>query len=100
MLKASPSGVMAGLSRTVNVNPGNILAQVTLDVAAIPFPEVQIGDTIVASAAALEAGLVIGQCRCAVAGQITMRLGNVTVGAIDPAAQDFIFTVFSGRVLR
>jgi len=91
---------MAGIQRTVNVNPGNIVANVSLDVAAIAFAEVQIGDTILASAAALEAGLVISNCFCAVAGQITMRLANVTVGAIDPVAQDFRFTVFSGRVLR
>jgi hypothetical protein len=52
------------------------------------------GDTIeVTPLGTWDAGLVMGPHRCAVAGTVLTRVGNVTVGNITPAAQDLKYTI-------
>jgi formyltetrahydrofolate synthetase len=42
-----------------------------------------------ASSATLEAGLLIGQAYCTTADSVTVRVANVTSGAINPASAVF-----------
>jgi len=77
---------------------------VTVDVASIPastapdtsvaVPAARVGDSIIATPLGTWiVGLVIGPCRCLVAGTVLMRVGNVTVGAVDAASQSVRFTL-------
>jgi hypothetical protein len=79
-------------------------ADVTVDVASIPAntaPDTsvavagaKVGDAIIATPLGTWiAGLVIGPCRCLVAGTVLMRVGNTTVGAVDAASQSIRFTM-------
>jgi hypothetical protein len=79
-------------------------ADVTVDVASIPantapdtavaVPAARVGDAIIATPLGTWiAGLVIGPCRCLVAGTVQMRVGNTTVGAVDAASQSIRFTL-------
>lgn len=89
--RRSPSGLVALAWRDLTLNPANIVANTTLDVvvAAPLVPEAEVGDQISVQAPALEAGLGIVNAFCHVAGGITFRIMNATVGAIDPASQTF-----------
>lgn len=50
------------------------------------------GDVVVVSAPDLEAGLVATAYASAV-NQITLRVSNVSAGAVDPASQTYYFAV-------
>lgn len=72
----------------VNINPPNILANTTVDVAAIAVPAgtCKAGDVVtMVPPATLEHGLICQSARCAVDDQITVRLSNVTAAPIDGA---------------
>lgn len=72
----------------VAINPPNILANTTVDIAAIALPvgTAAVGDYVdVQAPATLEHGLVCQGARIAVADQLTVRISNVTAGAIDGA---------------
>lgn len=73
---------------------------VTADVASIPantapdtaltVAKARVGDSfIITPLGTWPVGLSLPQGRCAVAGTVQARIGNFTVGAIDPASQDF-----------
>lgn len=80
---------------TLTVDAGSVAAASTLDVTATLAGVTLLGQetpVVVVSAPSLEAGL------CATAfvsaeDEITIRLCNVTAGAIDPASQDFLVAV-------
>jgi hypothetical protein len=77
---------------------------VTVDVASIPantapdtavvVPGALVGDSItVTPLGTWPAGLTEPQGRCLVAGTVQVRIGNTTVGAIDPGSQSFRFSL-------
>lgn len=69
----------------------NVVANTAVDVS-VPVPGAEVGDNIIATPLGTwPAGLVLGPHRCAVAGTVLMRVGNVTVADIDPASQDYRF---------
>ena len=81
------------LRSTVAVNFDNILANTTGEATATVTGAV-VGDEVnVNPTSSLESGLVLGTSYVSAANTITIRLGNVTVGAINPASQDFVITV-------
>lgn len=57
---------------------------VTLDV-----PGAQLGWFYIVTSDELDAGLIIGQAFCAVAGEVEVRIANVTAGDITPGAVVF-----------
>lgn len=74
--------------KSVTNNPASIPANSTADISlsvakALPehFPVVKAPD--------LEAGLILGQAWCEVAGTVKVRLANVTSAPIDAASQAF-----------
>lgn len=87
--RRSPSGGLLNVFRDVVLDLGNIVANVTLDSGDIAFPEASPGDIVTWSAAALEANLVNGGGWVQAAGQVRIRVGNVSVGAVNPASQTF-----------
>lgn len=87
--KQSPSGLINGVFRQFTVDLGNIVANVTLDSDALAFPEAAPGDIVTYSAPSLEANLVNGGAYVSAAGFVKLRVGNVSVGAINPASQVF-----------
>jgi hypothetical protein len=48
-------------------------------------------DFIICSAPSLESGLIVADAYCTTAGQIIMKLANVTGSPINPASQTFNF---------
>lgn len=81
-----------------------LLAVVTKDVASITAATTsdvsftvagsQPNQCYVCLAPSLETGLTISHAWCATAGTVKVRMGNVTVGNIDPASQDYQFYGF------
>jgi hypothetical protein len=65
----------------------NADAELTVD-----MPGVKLGHAVSVSAAALDAGLVATGYVSA-ANEVTVRLSNVTTGAVNPAEQDFYISV-------
>lgn len=81
------------LRATVAVNFDNILANTTGEATATVTGAL-VGDEVnVNHTSSLETGLVLGTYYVSAADTVTIRLGNVTVGAINPASQDFLITV-------
>lgn len=81
------------IKETVNADPANIPANdgVNVDIAVANAAE---GSSVVVSTGAdLEAGVIIAWARVSVAGNVRVRLQNVTGNAINPAAQNFHITV-------
>jgi hypothetical protein len=71
----------------------SVAANTAVD-TSVPVAGAEVGDAItVTPLGTWPAGLVLGPHRCAVAGTVLMRVGNCTVGAVDPASQDYRFTL-------
>lgn len=51
------------------------------------------GDFVTVNAASLEADLVIGDAWVSAADTVTIRVGNISAGSIDPASQNFLIKV-------
>lgn len=78
-------------------NKRSILATATLDFASlaanttaeltVPVNGAKVGQPVIVSGAALVTGLV-GSGTVETAGVVTVRIANVTTGAIDPASQE------------
>jgi len=84
--RSAQSGPFTAKSKTIVVDPPNILTQTAVDVPIV-FAGVKAGDRCtVTPLALLEVGLVSGAALCVVDGTIQWRLGNVTVAGINPAA--------------
>ncbi len=80
-------------TRDVTVDVASIPANTAPD-TAVTVPGALVGDSIIATPLGVWiAGLVIGPCRCLVAGTVQMRVGNVTVGAVDAVSQSIRFTL-------
>lgn len=78
---------------TVSVNPASIAANTTGD-TSVTIASAKAGDIIVWTPPSdLEAGLVVGGSWCASDGTVVLRLGNVTVGAIDGAAKTWSYLI-------
>jgi hypothetical protein len=91
--RASPSGPARIAQKTVTVDVANILTKTAPDTAVV-VPGVETGDTIIATPLGVwPVGLSIGPNRCLVDGTVQMRVGNVTLGAVDPVSQSFKFTL-------
>lgn len=87
----------------VAINPPNILANTTVDVAAIALPAgtAAIGDYVdMQPPATLEHGLVFQSARIDVADQLTVRISNVTAGAIDGANLTWTYKVIKVTAAR
>jgi hypothetical protein len=87
----------------VNVDLPNILANTTVDVGAIALPAgtAAVGDLAsVVPPAALNHGIVVQSARIAVADQLTIRVSNLTAGAIDPAAGIFTYEIVNQTAPR
>lgn len=81
------------LRSTVAVNFDNILANTTGEATATVTGAAAGDEVNVNPTSSLESGLVLGTSYVSAANTITIRLGNVTVGAINPASQNFVITV-------
>ena len=80
------------IKRTAAVNIGNVAANAGLTVT-IPFANAAVGQSVMISPIAdLNDGLIIAWAR-AEAGNVVIRVQNVTNAAIDPVEQDFYITV-------
>lgn len=81
------------IKATVNVDPPNVAAGTTVSLD-IPVANAAVGSTVYVSPANDFAdGLIIGLVRVSAAGNVRVRLTNVSGGAIDEAAMDFYVTV-------
>jgi hypothetical protein len=82
-------GAIGQQAQIVTVDLASVVANTAVD-TAFTVPGSLVGDTVeVTPLGTWPAGLVMGPHRCLVAGTVQVRTGNVTVGNIDPASQDF-----------
>lgn len=96
LVLASPSGRVVRRSGVAAVDVASVVTQTAVD-TAITFAGALVGDGVICTPLGTwPAGVVIGPCRCLVAGTIQMRVGNVTVGAVDPASQNFRIDLLRG----
>lgn len=87
----------------VVIDPPNILANTTTDVAAIALPAgtAAVGDYVdVQPPAAFENGLVCQGARIAVADQLTVRISNLTAAPINGAALTWTYKVIKLTAAR
>jgi len=78
---------------TVFVDIASIAANTTVE-QSFNVPGVRLGDmVIVTTASAVNAGVFVASARVTAANTVALRVGNVTVGALDPVAQDCLFFV-------
>lgn len=78
---------------TVAVDPASIAANETANVS-VTIADAVAGDVIIwTPPSTLEAGLVVGGSWCASNGTVVIRLGNVTVGAIDAASATWSYVL-------
>lgn len=104
--RSMAAGALSALTRTGILNNGgaqNFAANVSVDVL-FTVPGVEAGQFVKAfnaSAAALTSGLVIGQARItnAATDEVSVRVGNVTVGAINGVALTLDFEVTDPSLL-
>jgi len=90
-LREGSSGPFKAITVDVTVDVASIPAATAPD-TAVTVPGALVGDTIVVQPLGTwPVGLVGPTGRCLVAGTVQMRVGNVTVGAIDPASQAYRF---------
>lgn len=70
------------------------IANATAPDVSVTVAGALVGDTIeVTPLGTWDAGLLMGPHRCAVAGTVLTRVGNVTGAPITPAAQDVKYTL-------
>lgn len=82
------------LAKTQNLDFASIAANTTSELTvSVPGATTANGRVSVTPANGIEAGLVVTGYVSA-ANTVTVRVGNVTVGAINPAARDFHILVF------
>jgi hypothetical protein len=92
--RRSPSGRTQRRDVDVVVDVASIPTVTAPDIA-VTVPGARVGDAIlVAPQGTFDAGLGMGPHRCLVDGTVQMRIGNVTVGAIDLASQTYRFSLF------
>ncbi len=92
-IREGSSGPFVIETADVTVDVASLAANTAVD-TAVAVPAAKVGDAIIATPLGTWiAGVVIGPCRCLVAGTVQMRVGNVTVGAVDPASQSVRFTL-------
>jgi hypothetical protein len=87
----------------VNIDLPNILANTTVDVGAIALPAgtAAVGDLVtVVPPAALLHGLLVQSARIAVADQLTVRVMNVTAGALDAAVGVWTYEIINASAPR
>lgn len=71
------------------IDVASLAANTTSD-TALTVPGSLVGDTVeITPLGTWPAGVVMGPHRVSAAGTVQMRVGNVTVGAVDPASQDY-----------
>lgn len=96
LVLSSPSGRVTRRTGIVSVDVASVVAATAVD-TAIAFPGALVGDGVICTPLGTwPAGVVIGPCRCLVAGTVQMRVGNVTAGAVDPGAQNFRVDLLRG----
>jgi hypothetical protein len=81
------------IKATVNADPANCAANAGVDVDLAVANAAEGSTVSVSPGADLEAGIIIAWSRVTAAGNVRVRLQNVTAGAINPAAVDFHVTV-------
>lgn len=87
MIREGSSGPVVIESQDVTVDVASLATQTAVD-TAITVTNARVGDTVICTPLGTwPVGVVIGPCRCLVAGTVQMRVGNVTVGAVDPVSQ-------------
>lgn len=93
---SAPSGRIVRRTTIVSVDVASLVAQTAVD-HAIPVPGALVGDAAVCTPLGTwPAGLTWPGGRCLVAGTVQMRTGNVTAGAVDPAAQNIRIDLLRG----
>lgn len=95
-IRVGTQGPQEGFTALVNVDAANVPAASVLVVAAVALLGVDVGDLIQVSAPSLEAGLSMGDAFATAPGVLSMRIINPTAGAVNPAAQNFLFRVTKG----
>lgn len=83
MIGNGSTEIIKHLSATTTVNAGSMGANSTADFFTA-VSGVNVGDTIVASPAGAIAAGIVWQAFCSTNGTVTLRLANVTTGAVDP----------------
>jgi hypothetical protein len=77
------------LSFDVTVDPADRAANTTADLALTVTGALTTDEVVNVFAASLESGLVLSNARVSAADTVTVRLGNVTTGAINAGEQTF-----------
>lgn len=96
LVLSSPSGRVTRRTAIVAVDVASLLTQTAVD-TAILVPGALVGDGVLCTPLGTwPVGAVIGPSRVLVAGTVQMRVGNVTVGAVDPASQNFRIDLLRG----
>lgn len=96
--KAGSNFVHYGTFGTVSIDPPNILANTTADVS-VTIPGVSTDEVVILfPPAALESGLVYGGSRVTALDTVSVRIGNVTVGAINGASRSWVYVPLRARM--
>lgn len=83
------NGMPLILSFDITVDPDDRAANTTADLALTVTGALTTDEVLNVFAPALESGLVLSNARVSAADTVTVRLGNVTTGAINAAEQTF-----------
>ncbi len=100
--RSAPSGPTTSIIGQAAIDHGSVGAAGTLEASVVmtgDLANAAVGDQVsvsVASGSTLDAGLVVGGAAITAAATLTVRLGNVTAGAIDPAAITYDVAVIVG----
>lgn len=88
------SAIKGFVTGTATVDPGNMLANTAVE-TSVTITGAAAGDLVfLIPPTTLEAGVVVSQCVVASANTVTLRLGNVTTGAINPASATWTYCWF------
>lgn len=79
---------------TITVTPSAIGAATSGD-TTVAIASAQLGDTVICTpqATALAAGLVLGQCQVSSAGNVKIRIGNLTAGSLTPTSGTWAYVL-------
>ena len=78
---------------TLSLNVASVAANTTAE-QAFALPGLRVGDLVQVTKPSPSAGLVVGTARVSAPDTLAVTFGNLTGGAIDPAAETYTVLVF------
>lgn len=102
MIRAGNNGPICMFEQDQSVDWGNIVANTVLDVAGVSCPGAEVGDRafFICDDPTLNAGLVPVKANVTAADTVTLTMGNLTAGAINPGALTVRIIIIKNTTLQ